>query len=76
MSDEKDESAALRVFMIVIKSKAGLAKPTTQTVVVKAHSIYKAKIEAIRKVRRGFYKFRDHNCWVFEKVEEVNNEPA
>ena len=71
MLDETKESAALRSFMVTMISRPGLRPESVQTVVVKAHSILKAKLEAVKKVQKGKFRFRNFDCWQFNKVEEI-----
>lgn len=72
MVDETLESAALRSFVVSIRSRPGMNPRAQQVVVVKAFSIIGAKRQAVKKLAQGKFKNRDNiNMWVFDSVEPV-----
>ena len=74
MTDEELETAAYRTFLVKISPRAGYKKTFEKMIVVKAHSISKAKIEAAKKAAKGEHKFKTFKDWVFPSVEEVKSE--
>lgn len=74
MIDETLETAAYRKFVVSIRSKPGLMPTCHKIVTVEAHSILKAKQEAVRMLARGKFQYRrEMNLWVFDSVEPISN---
>lgn len=74
MIDETLETAAYRKFVVSIRSTPGLKPSCHKIVTVEAHSILKAKQEAVRLLARGKFQFRKRmGLWVFDSVEPISN---
>lgn len=77
MADERLETAALRNFVVSMRSLPGIKPDGRQVIAVQAHSVAMAKELAMKKVCKGAYKNRRKlSCWRFDSVEAVENGPT
>ncbi len=70
------ESAAPRDFVVAMRTKDGFKsrKADRQLVVVKAYSIFGAKMAAIKRVRKGKHTHTTMSAWIFDSVEDAANQ--